>query len=72
MNSDGSNPVKLTNNPNYDNSPTWSTDGEKIAFTSKNVQFNIFVMNSDGSNQINLTNSPNPNSSPSWSKKIIP
>src|SRR5687768_5142216 len=55
MNSDGSNPMQLTNTGDFE--PAFSPDGSKIAFHSfRDGNAEIYVMNSDGSNQINLTN----------------
>jgi len=34
MNADGTNPVRVTNHPAGDSSPSWSPDGTKIAFSS--------------------------------------
>jgi Tol biopolymer transport system component len=49
-------------------SPSWSPDGQKIAFVSgRNGAPEIYVMNGDGSNQIRLTNNRARDSSPSWS-----
>jgi TolB protein len=56
MNIDGTNRKRLTHaENNWDNSPTWSPDGTKIAFSreykdsEKNWQQEIWIMNSDGS-----------------------
>lgn len=56
MNIDGTNRKRLTHaEKNWDNSPTWSPDGTKIAFSreykdsEKNWQQEIWIMNSDGS-----------------------
>ena len=56
MNSDGSDRKRLTYDKNkWDNSPAWSPDGSKIAFsreykdTDKVWQQEIWIMNSDGS-----------------------
>jgi Tol biopolymer transport system component len=59
MNSDGTNPTRLTNNAVSDFSPTLSPDGNKIAFVSfRNGNYDIYLMNPDGTNQVRLTNHP--------------
>jgi Tol biopolymer transport system component len=59
MDANGSNVVRLTNNPAGDYAPVWSPDGARIAFvTDRDGNFEIYVMEADGSNQINLTNNP--------------
>ena len=73
MNADGTNPIRLTNNGGFDEDPSFSPDGSKIAFVSDRDSGNaeIYVMNADGSNITRLTNSGvdfEPSFSPDGSK----
>jgi Tol biopolymer transport system component len=72
MNADGSDQVRLTNNPGDDWEPAWSPDGSRIAFTQQvvsgdGVDSEIYVMNTDGSDQVRLTNNPGDDWYPAWS-----
>ena len=73
MNADGTNLLKLTDNTQNDDEPSWSPDGNKIAFHSWGylVPTEIYIMNSDGSNVIPITHDPEDHGIeehwPSWS-----
>ena len=68
INADGSNMVRLTNNPFVDDMPAWSPDGNKVAFGSnRDGNTEIYVMNADGTGLTNLTNNPAYDVKPAWS-----
>ena len=74
MNADGKNLKNLSLHLDSDTCPTWSPDGTKIAFWSRQVAgeipilSDIFVMDADGANRTNITQNPRAsNSTPSWS-----
>ncbi len=71
MDADGGNEQRLTDNRNNDWNPSWSPDGQRIAFASDRkgdlVNFDIYVMDVDGGNQQKLLNNRGWDSSPSWS-----
>ena len=73
MDADGGNPQNLTNDPHDDRDPSWSPDGNRIAFMSRrDGNSEIYVMDADGGNPQNLTNNADPNGhpndeDPSWS-----
>jgi dipeptidyl aminopeptidase/acylaminoacyl peptidase len=55
-NLDGSGLMRLTDNASYEDSPRWSPDGTKIAFSRvTDYEENIFVMNADGTGDTQLT-----------------
>jgi hypothetical protein len=48
--------------------PSWSADGEKIAFaSSRDGNYEIYVMDASGANQTRLTNDAAADTQPSWS-----
>ncbi len=63
MDGDGGDYVKLTDDLIVDTQPSWSPDGDRIAF---NRGYAIHVMDSDGRNLMKLTKGPE-NSEPAWS-----
>jgi TolB protein len=77
MNADGSGQINLSNNEVYDLQPSWSPDGNTIAFVSYgegNGSREIYVMNADGTEQTRLTDDPADDEEPSWSpngRKIV-
>ena len=78
MGADGKNQRRLTNNPLAEWDPSWSSDGERIAFMANrkgdHLKWDIYVMDADGGNQQKLTNHRAGAGSPSWSpdgKRIV-
>ena len=64
MDANGKNQKNLTKTGAF---PSWSSDGEHIAFTSdKNGNSEIYVMDADGKNQKNLTKNPHTDTTPAW------
>ena len=68
MDIDGSKPLRLTINPARDYDPSWSPDGDRIAFVSNRNRGieQIYVMGSDGGNLKRLTNGA-AHQQPAWS-----
>ena len=65
MNSDGANPINLTQSPERgDGVSAWSPDGKQIVFHSKG---NIWMMDADGGNSRNVTNHDAGDWHPDWS-----
>lgn len=61
MESDGSNPRRVTTNEDVDHWPTWSPDGTRIAFASTvNENVDIYVIDAAGTNRERLTTDPAP------------
>ena len=65
---DGSDRVRLTDDPAQDEEPQWSPDGRRIAFRSdREGDYDLFVVNSDGSGLRRLTENSARETVPSWS-----
>ena len=72
INSDGSNPIKMTNGENGESSPRWSPNGSVIAFIaergeSDDVNNQIFVISNHGGEAEPLTNHETGVSNIQWS-----
>ncbi len=67
---DGSNPTQLTSDEWADDWPTWSADGERIAFsTERDENSDIYSMRADGTDQVNITSHPGGDHEPNWSPR---
>ena len=68
MNPDGTDKARISTRPRFDDSPSWSPDGEKIAFSGVvGGNWDIYVMSADGSGLERITGSPAGDFTPSWS-----
>lgn len=64
---DGSQFQALTRNEVQDTYPTWSPDGQFVAFTSKrDGNREIYVVKKDGSSPLNISKHPSEDSRPVW------
>ena len=58
---------RLTFHSAQDESPSWSPDGKRIAWSSNRTgNYDIFVMDRTGDNKKNLTNTPRNEKKPGW------
>ena len=66
---DGSNMVQLTSGPEWDNSPSWSPDGNQIVFQRSIFEGDSYIVtiDVDSSNETPLTAGSTKEGSPSWS-----
>jgi TolB protein len=67
INTDGSGEKALTNGDGISEYPCWSPDGKSIAFqTSRDGNYEIYVISFDGGNIHRLTDNPAMDGRPSW------
>lgn len=66
MDADGSNQRRLTHHGYYSDAAVWSPRGDKIAFVSRDGNFDIYTMNIDGSDLRQLTYNAGSNEDPAW------
>ena len=68
MDVDGSNRIRVTNNPADDRHPDWSPDGRQIAFQShRDGSWDIFVVTLNTYVETQITSEPGEHKEPSWS-----
>jgi Tol biopolymer transport system component len=68
MNSDGSNPLRLTFNDDFDTDPAFSPDGRFVVFQRQPLgPGQIWSMRTDGGGEVQLTDSSASNRNPTWS-----
>lgn len=67
MDTDGSNISNLTNDAIEDYSPSWSPDGEWIAYTSGSKgKYDVWMIHVPSKEKVQLTSAPKRNESPIW------
>ena len=60
--------ARLTHDPEYSESPTWSPDGSLLAFASnRSGNFEVYVRRVEGGEPINITHNPGQDSQPAFS-----
>jgi dipeptidyl aminopeptidase/acylaminoacyl peptidase len=68
-NADGSSPAQLTHGPvRFKGDPSWSPDGQRIAFNSAGEHPHIWTVDSEGGTPRQITRDPGDQMSPTWSR----
>jgi Tol biopolymer transport system component len=63
----GSNPTRLTSDTEAENYPSWSPDGQRLAYQRDFNGSAIYVINADGAGEQRLSPTPGFDVTPSWS-----
>jgi Tol biopolymer transport system component len=72
MDADGGNQVRYTNNSGLDGAPSWSPNGETIAFhTSRSGHLEIYLIDANGTNLRRRTLDGDVESQPRWAPSGI-
>ena len=70
IDADGSGLRRVTHNSHWDFDPSWSPEGDKIAFRSqRGGNDEIHVVNADGTGERNISRSPGADWGPAWSPR---
>lgn len=68
MNPDGSDKARISTLTRFDDSPAWSPDGERLAFSGlRRGNWDIYLIGADGGGLERVTRSPAGDFAPSWS-----
>ncbi len=71
MDDSGNNMSRLTYDAKNNESPSWSPDGNLIAYASRETgRYEIWVMKADGTQKTKITSLPGDASQPSWSPRL--
>ncbi|TDO91990.1 TolB protein [Halanaerobium saccharolyticum] len=68
MDADGTNQLRLTNNPSDDLDPCWTEDNRIVFSSDRTGSGDLYIMDSNGSNQTRLTQNSGFDRSPDWGK----
>jgi len=63
----GQNPIRLTNDPEAENYPSWSPDGKRLVYQRDLNGSAIYLIDADGSSEQRLSPTPGLDVTPSWS-----
>jgi Tol biopolymer transport system component len=67
IDADGSGLLQITRDGGWDRAPTWSPDGDSIAFERHEGNTDLYIASADGSELLRLTELPSREFAPTWS-----